>query len=97
MVKKNFTKKDLSLKIYQKLGFSKNFSSLLIDDFFETINSELIKKNKVKLTSFGTLKILNKKERIGRNPKTKSEALISARKVVIFKPSSFFKNIINKI
>tara|TARA_B110000438_G_C15771794_1_gene632220 strand:+ start:578 stop:871 length:294 start_codon:yes stop_codon:yes gene_type:complete len=97
MVKKNFTKKDLSLKIYQKLGFSKNFSSLLIDDFFETINSELIKKNKVKLTSFGTLKILNKKERIGRNPKTKSEALISARKVVTFKPSSFFKNIINKI
>jgi len=97
MVKKNFTKKDLSLKIYQKLGFSKNFSSLLIDDFFETINSELIKKNKVKLTSFGTLKILNKKERRGRNPKTKSEALITARKVVTFKPSSFFKNIINKI
>ena len=96
MVKKNFTKKDLSIKIYQKLGFSKNFSSLIIDDFFEAINSELIKSNKIKLSSFGTLKILSKKERRGRNPKTKSEALISARKVVSFKPSSLFKNKINK-
>jgi integration host factor subunit alpha len=96
MVKKNFTKKDLSIKIYQKLGFSKNFSSLIIDDFFEAINSELIKANKIKLSSFGTLKILSKKERRGRNPKTKSEALISARKVVSFKPSSLFKNKINK-
>ena len=96
MVKKNFTKKDLSIKIYQKLGFSKNFSSLIIDDFFEAINSELIKANKIKLSSFGTLKILSKKERRGLNPKTKSEALISARKVVSFKPSSLFKNKINK-
>jgi len=97
MVKKNFTKKDLSAKIYQKLGFSKNFSSVIIDDFFEIINSELIKTNKIKLSSFGTLKILNKKERRGRNPKTKSEALISARKVVTFKPSLLFKSKINKI
>jgi integration host factor subunit alpha len=97
MVKKNFTKKDLTAKIYQKLGFSKNFSSVIIDDFFEIINSELIKTNKIKLSSFGTLKVLNKKERRGRNPKTKSEALISARKVVTFKPSLLFKSKINKI
>ena len=96
MVKKNFTRKELSEKIYQNLGFSKNFSSIIIDDFFETITSELVKKNKIKISSFGTLKILNKRERRGRNPKTKDDDIISARKVVNFKPSMIFKNKLNK-
>ena len=96
MVKKNFTRKELSEKIYRNLGFSKNFSSIIIDDFFETITSELVKKNKIKISSFGTLKILNKRERKGRNPKTKDDAIISARKVVNFKPSMIAKNKLNQ-
>jgi len=95
MLKKNFTRKDLSNKIYQNLGFSKNLSSTVIDDFFEYVVSELIKLNKIKISSFGTFKIISKKERIGRNPKTKHEAKISARKVVKFKPSMLFKNKLN--
>ena len=95
MVKKNFTRKDLSYKVNQNLGFSKNISSIIIDDFFESIISELVKSNKIKISSFGTLKILNKKERRGRNPKTKHESIISARKVVNFKPSLSFKNKLN--
>ena len=97
MFKKNFTKKDLANKINQKVGFSKNFSSNLVDDFFENIMSELTKSNKVKISSFGTFKTMNKKERIGRNPETKIEAKISSRKVVKFKASSFIKKKINKL
>ena len=95
MVKKNLTRKDLSIKIYQTLGFSKRFSSVIIDNFFEGLVEELIKENKVKISSFGTFKIINKKERIGRNPKTKVEAKIASRKVATFKPSSFIKKKIN--
>ena len=95
MIKKNFTRKDLSNKIYHNIGFSKNFSSGIIDNFFESLISELIISNKIKISSFGTFKIINKRERIGRNPKTKIEAKISPRKVVKFKPSSFVKKIIN--
>ena len=95
MLKKNFTRKDLSNKIYQNLGFSKNLSATVIDDFFKYVVSELIKSNKIKISSFGTFKIISKKERIGRNPKTKHEAKISARKVVKFKPSMLFKNKLN--
>ena len=95
MIKKNFTRKDLSDKIYHNIGFSKNFSSGIIDNFFESLISELIISNKIKISSFGTFKVINKKERIGRNPKTKIEAKISPRKVVKFKPSSFVKKIIN--
>ena len=96
MIKKNFTRKDLSNKIYKEIGFSKKFSSEIIDIFFESLVSELIKSKKIKISSFGTFKVVNKKERIGRNPKTKVEAKISSRKVVKFKPSLIFKEKINK-
>tara|TARA_Y100000590_G_C15341514_1_gene871620 strand:- start:414 stop:716 length:303 start_codon:yes stop_codon:yes gene_type:complete len=95
MVNKNFTRKDLSNIIYKNLGFSKNLCSKIIDDFFEILVTEIIKSSKVKITSFGTFSVLSKKERIGRNPKTKVEAKISSRKVVKFKPSSILKGRIN--
>ena len=96
MEKKNFTRKDFSNKIYQNLGFSKNYSSTIIDNFFETLIQELIKSHKIKISSFGTFKVINMKERIGRNPKTKIEAKICSRKVVKFKPSSLIKEKINR-
>ena len=96
MLKKNFTRKNLSNNVHQNLGFSKNISSLIIDDFFESLVSELIKFNKIKISSFGTFEVINKKERIGRNPKTKEEAKITSRKVVKFRPSLIFKKKINK-
>ena len=95
MLKKNFTRKDLSNNVHQNLGFSKNISSLIIDDFFESLISELIKFNKIKISSFGTFEVFDKKERIGRNPKTKVEAKIIARRVVKFKPSNNIKGKLN--
>ena len=95
MSKKNFTRKDLSSKVYQNLGFSKNISSSIIDDFFESLVLELEKFDNIKISSFGTFKIIDKKERMGRNPKTKVDAKITARKVVKFKPSILFKNKLN--
>ncbi len=96
MVKKNFTRKNLSNKIYKNLGFSQNYSSEIVDDFFMFLINELIKSNKVKISSFGTFRVLNKKERIGRNPKTKVEAKITSRKVVKFKPSLIIKEKLNR-
>ena len=96
MTKNNFTRKNLIRKIYQDVGFSKNFSSKIIDNFFESLISALIISNKIKISSFGTFKVINTKERTGRNPKTKIEARILPRKVVKFKPSSFVKKEINR-
>ena len=96
MVNKNFTRKNLSNKIYKEVGFSKNLSLKIIDDFFESIISEIIRSNKIKISSFGTFSTLNKKERIGRNPKTGVEKKIYSRKVVKFKPSLSLKKKINQ-
>ena len=95
MLKKNFTRQNLSNKIYQNIGISKNISSKIVDDFFELLILDLIKLNKIKISSFGTFEILSKKERIGRNPNTKDEAKISSRRVVKFKPSYFVKKRLN--
>ena len=97
MVKKNFTRKDLSYKIYQNLGFSKSYSSTVIDNFFETLIQELLRSNKIKISSFGTFKVIHKKKRIGRNPKTKEEVIIVPRKVVKFTPSLLVKQKLNNL
>ena len=91
----NLTKKDLVNLIYMQLGFSKKISEHLIDDFFLTFIENLSKEKTLKLSKFGTFNIRQKKSRVGRNPKTKKETLISERNVVLFKPSKEFKDFIN--
>ena len=95
MSRNNLTKKDLVNSIYMQIGFSKNISQNLIEDFFNTITQNLILKKKLKLSKFGTFSIRRKKSRIGRNPKTRETNVISSRDVVLFKPSKEFKEFVN--
>ena len=78
-----------------QIGFSKNISENLIDDFLASIIENLKKEKKLKLSKFGTFTIRSKKRRIGRNPKTKEEKSISDRDVVLFKTSKEFKDLVN--
>ena len=91
----NLTKKDLVNSIYMQLGFSKQISENLIEEFFSLIISNIKSERKLKLSKFGTFKIRQKKSRIGRNPKTKESKKISSREVVLFKASKEFKEFIN--
>ena len=91
----NLTKKDLVNLVYMQLGFSKQISENLIEDFLSTIVSNIKNEKKLKLSKFGTFSIRQKKSRIGRNPKTKETKIISSRNVVLFKPSKDFKEFIN--
>ena len=91
----NLTKKDLVNLVYMQLGFSKQISENLIDDFLATIITNIKSEKKLKLSKFGTFSIRQKKSRIGRNPKTKEKKVISSRNVVLFKPSKEFKEFIN--
>ena len=91
----NLTKKDLVNLIYMQLGFSKQISENLIDDFLVTVVNSIKNEKKLKLSKFGTFSIRQKKSRVGRNPKTKETKLISSRDVVLFKPSKEFKDFIN--
>ena len=92
----NLTKKDLVNTVYMQIGFSKQISENLIEEFFSLIVLNLKKKKNVKISKFGTFSIRSKKSRIGRNPKTKESKVISERDVVLFKPSKEFKEFINQ-
>mgnify|MGYP001315203922 FL=1 len=91
----NLTKKDLVNSVYMQLGFSKQISENLIDEFFFIIIKNIKSEKKLKLSKFGTFTIRKKNSRIGRNPKTKETKLISSREVVLFKPSKEFKEFVN--
>tara|TARA_B100001778_G_scaffold289519_1_gene258469 strand:+ start:1336 stop:1632 length:297 start_codon:yes stop_codon:yes gene_type:complete len=91
----NLTKKDLVNIIYMQLGFSKQVSESLLNDFLTTIILNIKNEKQLKLSKFGTFTIRQKKSRVGRNPKTKESKVISSRNVVLFKPSKEFKEFIN--
>ena len=86
MLKGNLTKLVLSKILSNKFGFSELYSKKLINDLIKIISHNIIAGN-FNLKNVGTFKIINKKQRVGRNPKTKEEFIITARKSLIFVPS----------
>ena len=91
----NLTKKDLVNSIYMQIGFSKQITGNLLEEFLDLIIQNLNSEKKIKISKFGTFSIRKKKPRVGRNPKTKEEKKISERNVVTFKPSKEFKQFVN--
>ena len=94
-MRSNLTKKEIINSIYMQIGYSKSISENLLEEFFDLILKNLIKHKKVKISKFGSFSIKEKSSRIGRNPKTKKEAVISARKVLVFKSSKELQRLIN--
>tara|TARA_A100001011_G_scaffold372853_1_gene431684 strand:- start:409 stop:702 length:294 start_codon:yes stop_codon:yes gene_type:complete len=91
----NLTKKEIINSIYMQIGFSKKISEHILEDIFQLILDSIKSQKKVKITKFGTFTLRRKKQRIGRNPKTKESKIISERNVILFKASKDFKLNIN--
>ena len=96
-MRQNLTKKEIINSIYMQLGFSKKLIENILEDMFEELLQGLKEKGKVKISNFGTFILRHKKSRVGRNPRTKKETMISERNVILFKPSKFLKNKINNV
>ena len=92
---KTTTRSTLSEAVFKNVGLSRNESATLVDSVFSEILSSLINGNDVKISSFGTFVVRQKKERIGRNPKTGEEVPITARSVVTFRASNVLKSKVN--
>ena len=93
MAKGNLRRIDLAKFISQKKGFSLLFSKKLIDDLIDVLIF-CVSENKLILKNIGTFNITKKNSRLGRNPKTRQEFIITARKSISFKPS---KTLLKKI
>jgi len=89
----SFKKTDLSKNISERIGISVSLSKKLTEDLLEILSNK-IKDNRLNLKNVGSFRIINKKDRIGRNPKTKEEFIIRSRKSISFTAS---KNLIANI
>ncbi len=94
MRQNNLTKEDVCIFLSKKKGYSVLFSKKIINNLIDILINE-IKENSFNLKNIGTFKIFNKKERIGRNPRTKEIYKIKARKTIAFKPSTNLSRKIN--
>ena len=92
---KTVTRADLAEVVYRKLGMSRADSAELVEVFLGEISDSLARGEMVKLSTFGSFIVRAKAERVGRNPKTGVEAVITPRRVMVFKPSNMLKARIN--
>ena len=83
MIKNNITKIDFAKNLSKKMGYPSSFSNNLINDLI-IICKEMINDNDLTLKNIGTFKLIKKRERLGRNPKTDEEYLISERNSIRF-------------
>lgn len=90
------TKADLVESIYEKIGFSKKESSDIVELIFDTMKGTLEKGEKIKISGFGNFVVRDKRARMGRNPQTGEEIMISPRRVLTFRPSQVLKQALNR-
>jgi integration host factor subunit alpha len=72
---------------FQKLDLNLKDAGTILEAILDELVHGITRGEYLKIISFGTFLVHQKKARIGRNPKTKKEALISPRKSVSFRSS----------
>lgn len=89
------TRVKIAEAVHEKVGITRRDAADIVDMLIDEIKEALQNDKNVKISSFGTFSLRHKTQRIGRNPKTGVEAVITARKVVTFKPSQSIRKAIN--
>lgn len=86
------TRADLAETINRKMGFSRAESLELVEAILDRMSDALRDGENVKISGFGSFVLRDKKERIGRNPKTGVEVPITSRRVLTFRASQLLKD-----
>ena len=82
------TKADLARAIYERHGGLTIAESLrLVDTIFDIVRDRLIAGEQVRIVGFGTLEVVDRKPRRGRNPSTGEEIRLRPRRALVFRPS----------
>jgi integration host factor subunit alpha len=92
---RSLIRKDIAEAIYKNIGLSRNESAEIVDTILEEMSLALERGEQVKISSFGSFLVTSKKRRMGRNPMTGEEALITPRRVMTFRPSHILRKSVN--
>ena len=96
MTEKTLTRMDLSEAVFREVGLSRNESAQLVENVLDSMSDALVNGEQVKISSFGTFSVREKSARVGRNPKTEEQLIISKRKIVSFHPSRLLTQRLNQ-
>ena len=93
----NLKREDIAESLHNDYGLTKKDCIIFVNDIIDIIIKSLNTKWDVKIHNFGSFKVTRKKSRIGRNPKTMEDVMISERNVLKFRPSKMILDYINKL
>ena len=94
--KQTLTKADIVDQVFEKVGLTKKDATEVVEFVFDSLKDTLKAGDKVKISGFGNFVVRKKRSRVGRNPQTKEEMTISARRVLTFKPSQVLRAMLNR-
>lgn len=91
------TKKDLALRISEKLGVKKQLAYEVVDTLFKAMRESLIQGNRIEIRGFGVLGVKDTKPKpAARNPRTGEIVYVPARKKSYFKAGVLIKKALHK-
>ena len=86
------TRSDLGETVGEELGLPRREAARLVAPLIEVVLERLSSGEKVRVSSFGSFVLRDRRERMGRNPGTGEPAGVSPRRVIAFRPSQKFKS-----
>jgi integration host factor subunit alpha len=95
MTRKTVTRTEITEALYKEVGLSRDHCHELLDSVLAEITKALVNNEEVKLSGFASFSTRRKKQRMGRNPKTREDVVIPPRKVVTFRASKNLKDRMN--
>ena len=88
---KALTRADIATALHQRVGLSFRESADVVDFVIDEICDAVVRGEYVKIATFGSFRLRDKKARVGRNLKTLEEVTISERRVLLFRPSQHLR------
>jgi len=85
------TRADIVDNLVREAALPRHRATDFLEAAIEIMSDSLVEEGLIKLSSFGSFNVRQKSKRIGRNPKTGKEAVITPRKVISFTPSHYLR------
>lgn len=81
-------KSEFAQQLAQKTGMPTSKANQFLNAFLDTITEDLARGEEVRLTGFGSFRVMPTKERMATNPRTREKIRVPAGKRLSFSPGS---------